>query len=148
MMPQQGTPAPDFELPDQDGKTHKLSEFKGKWVLVYFYPKDDTTGCTTEACMLRDNLPKFNSLDAVVLGISTDSVASHKAFANKYGLPFTLLSDEKKEAVKLYGVDGVLGTKRSSFLINPQGIIAKVYEKVIPAMHAGEVLDDLEKLKR
>src|ERR1700743_2884168 len=98
--------APDFTLKDQDGNDHTLSASRGSWVLLYFYPKDDTPGCTKEACVLRDALPDFHTLDAKVFGISTDSVASHKKFAEKYGLPFTLLADENKEVVNAYEVWG------------------------------------------
>jgi thioredoxin-dependent peroxiredoxin len=146
-----GQPAPDFILPDQDGKQHRLSEYKGKWVLLYFYPEDDTPGCTKEACSFRDNLPRFAGVNAVILGVSIDSVASHKKFQEKYGLPFTLLSDETKQVENLYGVWGektfagknYMGTNRTSFLIDPQGNIAKIYEKVKPEIHAQEVLADL-----
>src|SRR6185369_14899115 len=98
--------APDFTLPDQDGKKHKLSDYKGKWVLLYFYPKDDTPGCTIEACTIRDQFKDFKKIGAVVIGVSTDSVASHKKFAAAYELPFTLLADEHKEVVGKYGVFG------------------------------------------
>lgn len=143
--------APDFELPDQNGKSRKLSEFFGKKVLLYFYPKDFTSGCTTEACSLRDSFPNFSGVNAEVIGISTDSVASHKKFTDKYKLPFTLLSDEKKEVVKLYDVyqpkkflgKEFLGTMRTSFLIDEKGEIAKIYEGVKPSGHAQEVLSDL-----
>ena len=148
-----GKMAPDFELPDQNGKLHKLSDYRGKTVLLYFYPKDDTPGCTKEACSIRDSQSNFKNLTTVVLGVSVDSVESHKKFAEKYGLPFPLLSDEKKEVVKLYGVWGKkeaaglkhqeLGTLRSSFLIDPEGKIAKIYEKVKPEIHAEEVLEDV-----
>jgi thioredoxin-dependent peroxiredoxin len=148
--------APNFKLPDQDNQSHQLSDYKGQWVLLYFYPKDDTPGCTTEACSLRDNLPRFNNIKAVVLGISTDSVASHKKFADKYRIPFTLLADENKQVVQQYGVWGekkfmgrtYMGILRTSFLIDPQGKVAKIYEKVKPAVHAEQVLDDLEQLKK
>jgi len=100
----EGQSAIDFTLPDQNGKLHKLSEYKGRWILLYFYPKDDTPGCTKEACAIRDAFPNFKKLQAIVFGISVDSVESHKKFAQKYNLPFTLLSDEKKEVVKKYGV--------------------------------------------
>ncbi len=150
-----GSKAPAISLPDQDGKTQKLSDYLGSWVLVYFYPKDDTAGCTTEACSLRDNLPKFKKLKAVVLGISIDSVASHKKFAAKYGLPFTLLADPNKVVVEKYGVWGekkfmgrtYMGTKRTSFLVDPKGKIAKVYENVKPPIHAEQVINDLNDLK-
>lgn len=142
--------APDFSLPDQNGKVHKLSDYKGQYVLVYFYPKDHTSGCTQEACALRDSFPKFENLQVKVLGISTDSVESHKSFEEKFQLPFTLLSDTEHEVTSVYGTEG-LGpdglTGRSSFLVNPEGRIVKVYEKVEPKIHAEEVLSDLEKIK-
>lgn len=155
-MLKENSKAPDFSLPDQDGKLHKLSDYKGKWVLVYFYPKDDTPGCTTEACTLRDNLPHFKTSKAVILGISKDSPASHKKFADKYGLPFTLLSDEDHKVLEKYGVWGeksfmgkvFMGIKRISFLISPEGKIAKAYPKVKPAEHAAEVLKDIEALTK
>lgn len=148
--------APDFALPDQDGNKHKLSDYKGQWVLLYFYPKDDTPGCTTEACTLRDNLPKFTKIKAKIFGISVDSVASHKKFAEKYKLPFTLLADEDKKVVEKYGVwqeksmygRKYMGTVRNSYLINPEGKIAKIYEKVKPAEHATQVLADLTTLTK
>lgn len=151
MLPTVGSIAPDFTLLDQDGVSHTLSDSQGSWVLVYFYPKDDTPGCTKEACMVRDIWPDFSALNAVVYGISADSVKSHKKFAEKYGLPFTLLSDEQKEVVKSYGVWGMKkmmgheyeGISRTSFLINPEGVIEKVYEKVKPEVHAQEVLADV-----
>jgi thioredoxin-dependent peroxiredoxin len=150
-----GTKAPDFSLPDQDGKKHALSDYKGKWVLLYFYPKDNTSGCTVEACSMRDNLPQFQKLDAVVFGISPDSAASHKKFAEKYELPFTLLADEKREVVKKYGVwqkksmmgREYMGVARMSFLVDPKGIIVKIYEKVKPAEHAKEVVTELRELQ-
>lgn len=151
----EGTTALDFELPDQDGKNHKLSDYKGKWVLLYFYPKDDTPGCTKEACLIRDSFPDFGKLNITVLGVSTDSVKSHKKFEEKYNLPFTLLADEQKEVVNLYGVYGeksfmgktYMGTMRNSFLINPEGKIAKIYEKVKPDIHAKEVLKGISTLQ-
>lgn len=152
--PKAGEIAPEFSLPDQDGKIHTLAQYRGQWVLLYFYPKDDTEGCTKEACMIRDDFPHFQGLKAVVLGVSIDSVASHKKFAEKYSLPFTLLSDESKEVVNRYGVWGLKkfmgreyeGTSRVSFLIDPNGKIAKVYEKVVPSEHAAEVVADLKAL--
>lgn len=156
MMPKIGGKAPDFALPDQDGKMRALADYRGKWVLLYFYPKDDTPGCTKEACMIRDNLPRFGKLEAAVLGVSVDSVASHGKFAKKYGLPFTLLADEGKNAVEAYGVWGkkkfmgreYMGTSRASFLIDPEGTVAKVYEDVKPEVHAEEVLKDLKALRK
>lgn len=146
--------APDFDLLDQASTKHKLSDYKGQLILLYFYPKDDTPGCTKEACQIRDNFPAFNKLKAKVFGVSVDSVKSHKKFAEKYKLPFVLLADEKKEVVKKYGVWGKKkfmgreyeGTRRTSFLINPKGKIVKIYENVKPEIHADEVLKDLKKL--
>jgi peroxiredoxin Q/BCP len=154
-MSQEGTKAPDFTLPDQNGDERSLSDYGGKYVLLYFYPKDDTPGCTKEACGVRDNLPEFDKIGAEVLGVSVDSEKSHRKFADKYKLNFTLLSDENKKIVKKYGVwgrkkfmgreyDGIL---RTSFLIGPDGKIAKVYENVKPEKHAEEVLEDLRNEK-
>jgi thioredoxin-dependent peroxiredoxin len=151
-MPQIHTSAPDFTLPDQDGANHTLSDYRGKWVLLYFYPKDDTPGCTIEACAIRDQFKDFTNIGAIVLGISTDNVESHKKFASAYNLPFTLLADTSKEVVERYGVFGEKkfmgktynGTARTSFLIDPLGNIAKVYEKVSPERHAAEVIADLK----
>ena len=150
-IPETGKQAPAFTLSDQDGKEHALKDYAGKWVLLYFYPKDDTPGCTIEACSFRDQFKDFKKIGAVVLGVSTDSVASHKKFATAYELPFTLLADPHKEVVGEYGVFGekkfmgrsYMGTSRTSFLIAPDGKIAKVYEKVKPERHAAEVIADL-----
>lgn len=147
-----GNKAPDFELPDQNGNTHKLRDFRGKKVLIYFYPRDNTPGCTTEACQIRDNFLKFQKINVVVLGISTDSTKSHQNFAAKYRLPFTLLSDITKEVVKKYGVYKIkkfmgkkfMGTVRTSFFIDKDGKIEKIYENVKPAVHAQEVIEDLQ----
>lgn len=152
-MPIVGQEAPTFMLPDQNGTMHSLSSYMGKWVLLYFYPKDDTPGCTIEACVIRDQFKDFERINAVILGVSTDSVQSHKKFSDTYKLPFTLLADEYKEVVGQYGVFGekkfmgktYIGTSRTSFLINPSGKIMKVYEKVKPEEHATEVLNDLIK---
>ncbi|MCS7184373.1 MAG: thioredoxin-dependent thiol peroxidase [bacterium] len=146
----------NFKLPDQNGVIHRLSDYKNSWVLVYFYPKDNTPGCTIEACSFRDLLKEFERLNCKVIGISVDSVESHKKFVEKYKLKFTLLSDYKKEVVKKYGVWGKKkfmgkeyeGTYRTSFLINPKGYIVKVYENVNPKTHAGEVIKDLESLTK
>jgi peroxiredoxin Q/BCP len=153
-IPKEHAKAPDFSLPDQDGNRRSLSDYAGKWVLLYFYPKDDTPGCTIEACSFRDQFQDFNTIGAVVLGVSTDSAASHKKFAATFGLPFTLLSDEFKEVVGRYGVFGekkflgktYMGTTRTSFLIDPSGAIAKVYKKMKPQTHSAEVIADLKKL--
>ncbi len=149
-----GQTAPDFTLPDQAGKEHRLSDYSGQYVLIYFYPKDDTPGCTTEACSLRDNWEAFKKHNAVVLGISIDSVKSHEKFAAKFDLPFTILSDADKKVVELYGVWGLKkfmgrsyeGTVRSSFLVAPDGKLAAIYAKVKPAEHADQVLADIKKL--
>ena len=147
-----GQKAPDFSLPDQNGTIHKLSGYLGQWVLIYFYPKDNTPGCTKEACAVRDNLPAFKELKAAVLGVSVDSVRSHAKFAEKYGLNFTILADESKKVVNRYGVWAkknfmgrkYMGTLRTSFLINPSGKIVKIYENVKPEVHAEELLEDLK----
>ncbi len=148
--------APSFSLSDQDGKIHKLADYKGQWVLLYFYPKDDTPGCTKEACMIRDNFPEFKKLKVQVFGVSADSAAKHAKFATKYKLPFTLLADEQKEVIEKYGVwtkkkfmgREYMGILRTSFLIDPDGKIAKIYENVKPPVHAEEVLADLKQLKK
>ena len=133
-----------------------LSEAKGQWVLLYFYPKDDTPGCTTEACSIRDSWPEFKKLKAVVLGVSVDSEKSHAKFTAKYDLPFTLIPDVDKKIVSAYGVWAqkkmmgreYMGTLRTSFLIDPEGKIAKIYEKVKPEEHVEEVLADLTNLQK
>ena len=145
--------APDFTLKDQNGATHTLSSYRGRWVLLYFYAKDDTSGCTKEACGIRDALPDFAKLNAEVIGVSVDDAASHKKFAEKYSLPFTLLADEEKKVVKDYDVwqekkfmgREYMGTVRTSLLIDPAGNITKIYENVKPEQHAEEVLADLAK---
>lgn len=155
-MLQIGDVAPAFSLKDQHDVTHALADERGKWVLLYFYPKDDTPGCTKEACALRDNFPKFKKLGITVFGVSVDSVKSHGKFADKYELPFTLLADEEKEVVNAYGVWSkkkfmgreYMGTMRWSFLINPDGKIAKIYENVKPELHADEILADLQELMK
>ena len=149
-----GDAAPDFTLKDQNETSHTLSDYRGQWVLIYFYPRDNTPGCTAEACAIRDQFPDFESLNIKVFGISTDSAKKHAKFAQKYALLFTLLADEEKEVVKCYGVwkpkkfmgREFLGTLRHSFLIDPEGRIAKVYDKVKPAQHAAEVLADRQAL--
>ena len=150
--PTVGQPAPEFKLQDQDGKWHTLADYKGKWVAIYFYPKDDTPGCTTQACSFRDNVFAFNKEGAVILGISVDDVESHKKFAEKHGLPFTLLADADKSASKSYGVlktyMGVMEmARRDTFIVDPQGRIAKHYESVDPEGHSKVVLDDIKALK-
>jgi peroxiredoxin Q/BCP len=145
--PPEGDVAPDFRLQDQNGEWHTLEQYRGQWVALYFYPKDDTPGCTTEACSFRDNIFAFRERDAVILGISLDDVESHEEFAGKYSLPFALLSDPDGKVADTYGVVTNLGitkfAKRQSFLIAPDGTIAKHYEKVDPDSHSKQILSDL-----
>lgn len=153
MSLQVGQLAPDFSLSDQNTTIHTLSENKGKWVLLYFYPKDETPECTTEACFIRDNYEKFTKEGIVIFGINTDSVESHKKFAEHHHLPFPLLSDEEKKVVTEYEVYhpnqfmGLLGVVRNSVFINPQGKIVKIYEKVNPSEHVEQILSDFYSLK-
>lgn len=145
-----GRPAPEFELPDQSGQLHSLEDYRDRWVVLYFYPKDQTPGCTTEACEFRDNIFAFRGLNAQILGVSLDDVDSHKKFADKYGLPFPLLADSEGTTADAYGVKtrmfGMKLAKRQTFLIDPDGNIAKHYESVKPATHSAEVLADLKLL--
>lgn len=147
-----GAAAPDFSLLDQNGKLRKLSDWRGKWVVLYFYPKDDTPGCTEEACTFRDDLEQLSALDAQVVGISIDTSASHKAFAEKYRLPFPLLADDKAEVAASYGAlsDWLLIklAKRYTFLINPTGKIAKAYLSVNTSRHSAEIVSDLKLLRK
>ena len=150
-VPAVGTQAPEFSLPDQHGKLRQLADWRGQWLVLYFYPKDDTPGCTTEACNFRDDWQQLSALGAQVVGISIDTSASHKAFAEKYHLPFPLLADVKAEAALRYGAisDWKLFkfAKRYTFLIDPQGRIAHTYLSVNAASHSAEVLADLKRLK-
>lgn len=147
--PTAGSGAPAFKLQDGEGKWHSLGDYRGKWVVLYFYPKDGTPGCTTQACEFRDNVFAFRDANAVILGISVDDAASHKEFAAKHQLPFTLLADPKKEAVSAYGAVkkypgmGELAA-RETFLIDPQGKIAKHYADVNPKGHSEAVLKDIK----
>ena len=150
--PEAGMPAPAFHLQDQTGAWHSLSEYRGKWLVLYFYPKDDTPGCTTQACEFRDNIFAFNKLGAVIVGISVDDVASHKQFAEEHSLPFTLLADSTKETATAYGVlHSALGimeiASRETFIIDPQGRVAKHYAAVDPKGHSQVVLADLKTLQ-
>ena len=145
-----GQPAPEFELFDQTGQLHSLEDYRDQWVVLYFYPKDDTPGCTTEACEFRDNIFAFRKINAQILGVSLDDVESHQKFAEKHGLPFPLLADVDGKASDAYGVKtrmfGMTVAKRQTFIIGPDGTIAKHYEKVDPAEHSEQVLADLEEL--
>lgn len=142
------TIAPEFSLLDQDGITHTLAENLGHYTLIYFYPKDDTPGCTKEACTIAEAYQDFLAHDARVFGISADSVASHKKFQEKYNLPFTLLADTEKTVITSYEAGGLLGTKRISYLIDKEGMIVKAYPDVTPSEHGGEILKDLNKLNK
>jgi len=149
-QPAVGDAAPAFRLQDQNGDWQSLADRQGQWVVLYFYPKDQTPGCTTEACSFRDNIFAFEALGAAVLGVSLDDIASHDEFAKKYSLPFPLLADTDGKVTKRYGVMGGFGpvklAKRQTFLIAPDGRIARHYEKVDPERHSAEVLADLKAL--
>lgn len=147
--------APDFSLPDQAGKVHSLADYVGKWLVLYFYPKDDTPGCTTEACAFRDGREDLEKL-AEVVGISKDSVASHKKFSEKYHLNFPILADTDHQVIEAYGSwqpkkfmgREYLGTNRDTFIINPAGQIAKEYRGVDPKTHAPKIIADLKDLQK
>ena len=146
-----GQPAPGFDLKNSKGELVSLNSYKGQWLVLYFYPKDDTPGCTKEACSFRDNYQSIQSLNASVVGISIDSSSSHKEFKEKYKLPFTLLADEDGEVAKKYGaLNNFLIfklAKRQSFIIDPDGKIRRVYRSVSPSGHANEIYEDLKKLQ-
>jgi thioredoxin-dependent peroxiredoxin len=150
-IPTEGQKAPDFNLKASNGETVSLKGLKGKRVVVYFYPKDDTPGCTVEACSFRDNIKKFETKDTVILGVSPDSVESHNKFIEKFKLPFILLSDPEKKMCQDYGVwmeksmygKKYMGVARMTFIIDKNGVIEKVYEKVKPDVHTDEVLEYL-----
>lgn len=148
--PSVGSQAPEFELADQSGQLHSLEDYRDQWVVLYFYPKDETPGCTTEACEFRDNIFAFRDLNAQVLGVSLDDVDSHREFAENHSLPFPLLADVDGTASEAYGVKtrmfGMTVAKRQTFLIAPDGLIAKHYEKVKPSEHPAEVIADLKLL--
>jgi len=148
--PAQGSDAPAFRLQDQNGQWHALEDYRGKWLAIYFYPRDDTPGCTTEACNFRDNIYAFNAIGAAIVGISVDDVDSHKKFSDKYKLPFTILADEQGKTAKAYGVlrDYKLLklASRQSFLVSPEGKIVNHYSDVNPDLHTDEVLADIKAL--
>lgn len=150
--PAVGEVAPAFDLLDQNGQSQRLEDYRGKWLVLYFYPKDDTPGCTTEACQFRDDYYQIKALGAVVMGVSLDDVASHKEFADKYHLPFPLLSDREKSLAEAYGVLRGFGpikyASRQSFIIDPQGLIARHYVNVSPSKHASEIIRDLQNLQK
>ena len=149
---QEGMPAPSFELLDQNKTSHHLNDYQGKWVVLYFYPKDDTPGCTKEACEFRDDVVILQNLNVVVLGVSVDSTESHAKFAEKYSLQFSLLSDTDGKVAQQYDSLTSLGplkiAKRHTFIINPNGDVAKVYRKVKPDVHSDEVIVDIKELQQ
>ncbi len=150
-MLKEGTKAPDFTLPDQNGDMRSLSDYKGQKVILYFYPKDMTSGCTKQACSFGELYPQFREKGAVVLGVSKDSVASHKKFEEKYGLPFTLLSDTEKKVIEAYDVwkekknygKVTMGVVRTTYLIDEKGIIARAFDKVKAAENPAQMLGEL-----
>lgn len=151
-----GIGAPEFSLPDENNRVHRLSDFRGRPVVLYFYPKDDTPGCTTEACGFRDDYGAYINADLVVLGVSPDTTQSHSKFKQKYSLPFPLLADAGHKVCDMYGVWGPKklmgreyeGVLRTTFLIDPNGRIVKVFENVRPAEHSAEVLEAAKKLQK
>ena len=147
-----GDKAPNFILNDQNNEAHQLSDYEGRWVILYFYPKDDTPGCTTQACDFRDAVKRIIASRSVVFGLSLDSVESHKRFSDKNNLPFSLLSDEEGVAAKSYdslnNFMGYKSAKRNTFIINPQGFISKIYLSVDPKTHSQMVLNDLSLLQK
>ena len=152
-MLEAGTKAPDFTLPDQNGKLHTLSEYRGKRVILYFYPKDNTSGCTKQACSFAELYPQFREKGAVILGVSRDSAASHKKFEQNYGLPFTLLSDTEREVIEAYDVwkekknygKVTFGVVRTTYLIDENGIIVKAFGNVKAAENPSQMLGELDK---
>ncbi len=151
-QPAVGDSAPSFKLQDQNGDWHTLGDYKGKYVVLFFYPKDGTPGCTTEACNFRDNIFAFDDLNTQILGISLDDVDSHKEFSEKYSLPYPILADVEKESAVDYGVLGkfmmMTITKRESFIIDPEGLIVKHYKNVDPDKHTDEVIEELKSLQK
>jgi len=147
-----GQAAPEFTLNDQTGKAVTLGDYRGRWVVLYFYPKDDTPGCTTEACNFRDDLPALRQMNVQILGISADDSASHARFAEKYNLPFPLLADTTGEVAKRYEALMSFGpfkfAKRQTFLIDPEGRLAKIYRDVKASTHSREIQQDLKALLR
>ena len=147
-----GDKAPNFILNDQNNEAHQLSDYEGRWVILYFYPKDDTPGCTTQACDFRDAVKRIIASRSVVFGLSLDSVESHKRFSDKNNLPFSLLSDEEGVAAKSYdslnNFMGYKSAKRNTFIINPQGFLSKIYLSVDPKTHSQMVLSDLSLLQK
>ncbi|MGC2167425.1 MAG: peroxiredoxin [Gallionella sp.] len=149
-LPEVGKLAPDFNLPDQNSTMHALTDYRGKWLVLYFYPKDDTPGCTKEACAFRDDLQQISELGAQVVGVSVDDSESHAEFAKKYHLPFPLLADKTTETAARYGALMNLGfmkiARRYTFLIDPKGNVAKVYLSVETSRHSKQIIDDLKQL--
>jgi len=150
--PKAGEAAPSFSLPDQSGKTRSLADFRNKWLVLYFYPKDDTPGCTEQACTFRDDWHKLTAMGAEVVGVSVDDVTSHFAFAKKFSLPFPLLADTTGDVAgrygSIYGIGPVKFAQRNTFLIDPQGRIAKVYLSADTSRNSQQVIDDLQALRK
>lgn len=148
--PAVGSAAPAFKLQDQNGAWHALSDYQGKWVVLYFYPKDNTPGCTTQACEFRDNIFAYREIGAVILGVSVDDVASHKTFSEQHSLPFPILADSEKTTATAYGTlmtyKEMVLSQRDTYIIDPQGRVAKHYVKVDPKGHSELVLADLKQL--
>lgn len=152
-MSQTAYPAPAFSLSDQSGSTRSLSDYIGSWLVLYFYPADDTPGCTIEACSLRDARDEIVKLGAQIVGVSKDDASSHEKFKAKHSLNFTLLTDPEKIAIKAYGAwgkkqFGAEGTLRKTFIINPKGFVVKVYGRVTPLGHGDQIINDLKKLQQ
>ena len=145
-------PAPEFDLTDEKGNRHRLSDYAGQWLVLYFYPKDDTPGCTTEACSLRDSRDDLTALGAQVIGVSKDPASDHDKFKTKYDLNFTLLSDPDALAIEAYGAWGKKqfgreGILRKTFIINPEGVVVKAYGRVTPAGHGEQIVEELKRLQ-
>lgn len=150
-MQQTPYPAPDFQLPDPEGKVHTLDDFSGQWLVLYFYPKDDTPGCTVEACSLRDARDDLAALGAQIVGVSKDEPSSHEKFKAKFSLNFTLLSDVEGKTIEAYGawgpkMFGKIGIQRKTFIINPEGQVVKAYGRVRPDGHGEQIINDLKVL--
>lgn len=145
-------PAPEFDLTDEKDNRHRLSDYAGQWLVLYFYPKDDTPGCTTEACSLRDSRDDLTALGAQVIGVSKDPASDHDKFKTKYDLNFTLLSDPDALAIEAYGAWGKKqfgreGILRKTFIINPEGVVVKAYGRVTPAGHGEQIVEELKRLQ-
>ncbi len=154
-MLEPNTHAPNFSLKDQNGQIHKLSDYLGRWVILYFYPRDNTPGCTTEACAFRDHFDVLRKMGIEIIGVSKDSITSHQNFTDRFSLPFTLLSDPERKIIQSYGAwrektfagKTFMGTHRMTFIINPKGVISKIFENVNPSTHVQEIIAHFNSLK-